>query len=258
MFLFMVMSFCRCISILTPFRRHNQRLIFGILAVYLVLTSVMMCYPVFVCNEFSYSNVPMARIGQMEFLSVLDPVDDLGVAHKAYLACAEIVSMIAPVIPITITSCITAYNLLFSPAMKAASNNNASRRDGAITILILTASTLICFFPRLLVTITSITPGEHTLTDLIIDGVGMEASYSIIYLLVTGLSLANSCINPCVFLIRGQNMKLFLRKRFLTRNRTTNRTTMSMAGQNRTMDTVLSNGSTQLQNNSKIYQDTKL
>ena len=211
MFLFMVMSWCRCISVISPFRQHKKKLVFFSLLLYLVLLFVLCFYPVFVCSDMSYSIVPFTRMGQSEFLSTLEQ-SEIKTKHWIYLIVMEVVTMYIPVIPITITSFITAGSLLLAPAMSK-SNNARSSRDGAITILVLTLSTLLCFTPRLAISFSAIGGiSEYTIADKIIDGVGFRWACFVIYLLTTGLSIANSGINPCIFLARGQNMKTYLRK----------------------------------------------
>ena len=221
MFLFMVMSFCRCISVISPFKRHNKKIVFSTLLAYLVFLFGLCFYPVFVCNDMSLSIVPFTRIGQAEYVSSLDR-DEIKARHWAYLTIMEVVTMYIPVIPITITSCITAGFLLVSRSM--ASNNSKSSRDGAITILILTFTTLVCFTPRLAITMSALPAvADHTIADRIISGFvdeelddpqvnGFRWACFILYILTTGLSIANSGINPCIFLARGQNMKTYLRK----------------------------------------------
>ena len=158
----------------------------------------------------SYTIVPFTRIGQSEFISTLES-SEIETRHWAYLVVMEIVTMYIPVIPITITSYITAHNLIFSPAMK--STNAKSSRDGAITILILTVSTLICFTPRLAISLSALKGvADHTIADRIIDSVGERWACFVLYLLTSGLSIANSGINPCIFLARGQNMKTYFKK----------------------------------------------
>ena len=210
MFLFMVMSWCRCLSVVSPFRRNNKKLVFSALLCYLVPLFVLCFYPVFVCSDMSYTIVPFTRIGQSEFISTLES-SEIETRHWAYLVVMEIVTMYIPVIPITITSYITAHNLIFSPAMK--STNAKSSRDGAITILILTVSTLICFTPRLAISLSALKGvADHTIADRIIDSVGERWACFVLYLLTSGLSIANSGINPCIFLARGQNMKTYFKK----------------------------------------------
>ena len=226
MFLFMVMSYCRCISVIFPFKRHNKKIVFSALLAYMAFLFGLCFYPVFVCNDMSYSSVPFTRIGQAEFLSSLER-DEIAARHWAYLSIMEVVTMYIPVIPITITSYITAGFLLVSRSM--ASNNSKSSRDGAITILILTFTTLICFTPRLAITMSALPAvADHTIADRIISGFvndtllelenpdpqvdGFRWACFILYILTTGLSIANSGINPCIFLARGQNMKTYLRK----------------------------------------------
>ena len=251
-----MMSFCRCMAIVSPFRKQNSRVIILILSIYTLLLFIMCFYPLLVCNDFSYTIVPIARIGQMEFISSLNGVelDTLDVSgrhrlHSVYLVFMEIITMMIPVIPIMITSFITAYYLMFSRVTQGAK----ARRDGAITILLLTFSTLICFTPRLAVVISTLTHSssdEHdNLADNLLDS-NMETGYISLYIMLTGMSIANSGINPCIFLARAGKMQIYLRKSLYnaynystTAFRGIGRSTNISTYTNRTVMSTLSNGS---------------
>ena len=78
-----------------------------------------------------------------------------------------------------------------------------------MTVILLTSSTVLCYLPRT-VLILSFLFQEETLADLILTTLE-EEGWRVIYLLTTGLAIANSCINPLIFIVRSENIRWYWR-----------------------------------------------
>ena len=117
----------------------------------------------------------------------------------------EIVPLFLPVVPIVVSCLITSYKLLFSKAMQ--SSNIKTRRDGAVTVLILTISTLIISLPRLTIA-ASFMLIETNVVDMMVE-VSEGFGWTMTYLAMTGATIANAGINPLVFFIRGAQLRRY-------------------------------------------------
>ena len=126
----------------------------------------------------------------------------------------EVISTCLPLIPTTISCILTGVELMRRKQGDENTPYMAEKRASAVTVILLTSSTVLCFLPRTIL-ILSFLFQETTLADHILDFSETDG-WRVIYLMTTGLAIANSCVNPLIFIMRSQNIRWYLRS-LLTR-----------------------------------------
>ena len=123
----------------------------------------------------------------------------------------ELISTCLPLIPTLVSCILTGIELLRRKggACREEIPYINEKRASAVTVILLTSSTVLCFLPRTLL-ILSFLFQEDTLGDIILNRF-QEEGWRIMYLLTTGLAIANSCVNPLIFIVRSRNIRLYWR-----------------------------------------------
>ena len=124
----------------------------------------------------------------------------------------EVISTCLPLIPTTISCILTGVELMRRKQGDENTPYMAEKRASAVTVILLTSSTVLCFLPRTIL-ILSFLFQETTLADHIL-ALSETDGWRVIYLLTTGLAIANSCVNPLIFIMRSQNIRWYLRSLF--------------------------------------------
>ena len=231
MFLFTVMSITRCIQLLKPFARIRKKHIIITLSFYLSLLSVMFLYPMIFCkSDIKYHFIPASRIGRIE-LSV-DPktAKAVGIATAVIY---DVATTLVPIFLIAFSCCLVAFELVLKRKQSLTDINMSyqekqmvrEKRSGAMTVLLLSTTTLLCFLPINMFLLNFYVKNkleEYTWMDKLMDTENPNPyKIRISYLLTTGISLVNSSINPLIFMIRCYSIRDFYR-RVLTRSSVTN------------------------------------
>ena len=108
--------------------------------------------------------------------------------------------------PTTVSCVLTGCELVLRRKSSARAYNR-DKRASAVTVILLTTTTLACFLPRTILAASFLT-SETTLLDRILEeDFSNGARYA--YILTTGLALANSSINPLIFIIRSQSIRQY-------------------------------------------------
>lgn len=211
MFLFTVMSVSRCIQLIKPFYPLRTKPIITSLITYLAILVGMFMYPLLVCHEtLTYHLIYFQRIGLVDVTIHISSFSQMTASQVLIILCYDLITTFLPIVP-TLGSCILTGLELSKTRNRAQSMGNEEvareKRSCAITVFLLTITTLACFLPRTILAISFLTQ-DVTIMDKLYN-MGDEAVYLLGYILTTGLALANSSINPLIFLVRGRSIRRF-------------------------------------------------
>ncbi|XP_063677453.1 galanin receptor 2b-like [Bolinopsis microptera] len=214
LFQFTLMSVSRCMLVRSPFRVLNRHAVSASLVGYLFLCVVMFVLPFWLCDDphLAYKATLIFRIGSVD---VADQVSfragTVDLKSGILIFTYELISTCLPLIPTLVSCILTGLELLRRKggASQEETPYIKEKRAGAVTVILLTSSTVLCFLPRT-VLILSFLFQEVTLGDIIMNRF-QEEGWRIMYLLTTGLAIANSCVNPLIFIVRSRNIRWYWR-----------------------------------------------
>ena len=213
----MVLAAIRTINIKIPFYRIKKRLVVAVVVMCPVFWAVLSIWEFIACKEGGAKGWPI-----IFFLIIQNPGFDLihsdsfGWLKEYANYIDNIVSMwlpfVLPCIILLVCATIQSYTLLmYKKPTEVKERKRLSREKSmTITILMLTAWTLVCNLPYTLHKIHMYIPVE--------GNIALDLSLPWMYAVGTILQFVNAAVNPLILIMRCKNLRVFLVNIFKSKN----------------------------------------